>query len=82
MDVPELLLLVFWMGIYPESFLAPIRPTVQATLERVAAARELARDVLKIVRARAAHDDAVFHPTRKLSGGGAAGGRVAIFQRP
>ncbi len=38
-----LLLLVAWMGIYPEPFLAPIRPTVDALVARVADIRKLAR---------------------------------------
>jgi hypothetical protein len=39
-----LVLLVLWMGIYPEPFLAPIRPTVYAMVERVAAVQKQARD--------------------------------------
>jgi NADH-quinone oxidoreductase subunit M len=38
-----LLVLVLWMGIYPESFLAPIRPTVDALVARVAAIQQQAR---------------------------------------
>jgi NADH-quinone oxidoreductase subunit M len=38
-----LLLLVLWMGVYPESFLAPIRASVDPLVERVAAMQEQAR---------------------------------------
>jgi NADH-quinone oxidoreductase subunit M len=38
-----LLLLVFWMGIYPESFLAPIRSSVDHLVERVATVQKAAR---------------------------------------
>jgi NADH-quinone oxidoreductase subunit M len=38
-----LLALVLWMGIYPEPFLAPIRPTVDALVARVATAQRQAR---------------------------------------
>ncbi|HUH04649.1 MAG TPA: NADH-quinone oxidoreductase subunit M [Kofleriaceae bacterium] len=38
-----LLLLVFWMGVYPESFLAPIRTSVDNLVERVSAAQKTAR---------------------------------------
>jgi NADH-quinone oxidoreductase subunit M len=38
-----LLVLVLWMGIYPEPFLAPIRPTVDALVARVATVQKQAR---------------------------------------
>jgi NADH-quinone oxidoreductase subunit M len=38
-----LLILVVWMGIYPEPFLAPIRPTVDALVARVSAIQQQAR---------------------------------------
>src|SRR4051812_6385131 len=38
-----LLVLVLWMGIYPEPFLAPIRPTVDALVARVASVQKQAR---------------------------------------
>ena len=38
-----LLILVLWMGIYPEPFLAPIRPTVDALVARVATVQKQAR---------------------------------------
>src|SRR4051812_7362306 len=38
-----LLILVLWMGIYPEPFLAPIRPTVDALVAHVAAVQKQAR---------------------------------------
>jgi NADH-quinone oxidoreductase subunit M len=38
-----LLILVLWMGVYPEPFLAPIRPTVDALVARVATVRKQAR---------------------------------------
>ncbi|HEX5455497.1 MAG TPA: NADH-quinone oxidoreductase subunit M [Stellaceae bacterium] len=37
-----LLALVLWMGVYPNSFLIPIRPAVDRVVERVHAAREAA----------------------------------------
>jgi NADH-quinone oxidoreductase subunit M len=40
-----LLVLVLWMGIYPESFLAPIRPTVDALVAHVASVQQQARAV-------------------------------------
>jgi NADH:ubiquinone oxidoreductase subunit 4 (subunit M) len=38
-----LLVLVVWMGVYPEPFLAPIRPTVEALVARVASIQHQAR---------------------------------------
>jgi NADH-quinone oxidoreductase subunit M len=38
-----LIALVLWMGIYPEPFLAPIRPTVDALVARVASVQKQAR---------------------------------------
>ena len=38
-----LLILVLWMGIYPEPFLAPIRPTVDTLVARVATVQKQAR---------------------------------------
>ncbi|MGE3782945.1 MAG: NADH-quinone oxidoreductase subunit M, partial [Alphaproteobacteria bacterium] len=38
-----LLVLVVWMGVYPEPFLAPIRPTVDALVARVASIQQQAR---------------------------------------
>lgn len=51
-----LLVLVLWMGIYPEPFLAPIRPTVDALVARVATVQQQAREAAPdtIVPAQAA----------------------------
>jgi NADH-quinone oxidoreductase subunit M len=38
-----LLLLVFWMGVYPSSFLVPIRASVEHVVARVNAANKTAR---------------------------------------
>jgi NADH-quinone oxidoreductase subunit M len=48
-----LLLLVLWMGIYPASFLAPIRASVDPLVERVAAAQKAARSAASAVPAKA-----------------------------
>jgi NADH-quinone oxidoreductase subunit M len=50
-----LLVLVLWMGVYPEPFLAPIRPTVDALVARVAAIQQQARAATpnKIIPAKA-----------------------------
>lgn len=51
-----LLVLVLWMGIYPEPFLAPIRPTVDALVARVATVQQQAQEAAPdtIVPAQAA----------------------------
>jgi NADH-quinone oxidoreductase subunit M len=51
-----LLVLVLWMGIYPEPFLAPIRPTVDALVAHVAMVQQQARDAAPetIIPAKAA----------------------------
>jgi len=48
-----LLLLVLWMGIYPSSFLAPIRASVDPLVERVVAAQKAARSAASAVPAKA-----------------------------
>jgi NADH-quinone oxidoreductase subunit M len=50
-----LLILVVWMGIYPEPFLAPIRPTVDAMVARVASIQQQARAAIpgKVIPAQA-----------------------------
>src|SRR5579864_833023 len=48
-----LLLLVLWMGIYPNSFLAPIRASVDPLVERVAAAQKAARQASIVIPAKA-----------------------------
>src|SRR5260370_34258354 len=48
-----LLLLVLWMGIYPNSFLTPIRASVDPLVERVAAAQRAARQAEIVIPAKA-----------------------------
>ncbi len=48
-----LLLLVLWMGVYPNSFLAPIRASVDPLVERVAAAQKATRRAASVVPAKA-----------------------------
>ena len=38
-----LIVLVLWMGIYPNSFLKPMQPSLARVMERVPAAASLAR---------------------------------------
>jgi len=48
-----LLLLVLWMGVYPSSFLTPIRASVDPLIERVAAAQKAAQSAASAVPAKA-----------------------------
>ena len=55
-----LLLLVLWMGIYPNSFLIPIRASVDPLVERVAAAQKSTRHAEIVIPAKAGiHPSAV-----------------------
>jgi NADH-quinone oxidoreductase subunit M len=44
-----LVLLVLWMGVYPSSFLTPIRASVDPLVERVAAAQKSARQASTVI---------------------------------
>src|SRR5438067_45384 len=48
-----LLILVLWMGVYPNSFLAPIRASVDPLVERIAAAQKATRRASTVIPAQA-----------------------------
>src|SRR5205814_6661017 len=48
-----LLLLVLWMGVYPASFLGPIRPAVENIVARASAAQKAAKSADLAVPAKA-----------------------------
>jgi NADH-quinone oxidoreductase subunit M len=48
-----LLVLVLWMGVYPSSFLTPIRASVDPLVERVAAAQKVTRSAASVIPAKA-----------------------------
>jgi len=48
-----LILLVLWMGVYPSSFLIPIRASVDPLVERIAAAQKSTRSAASVVPAKA-----------------------------
>ena len=48
-----LLLLVFWMGVYPSSFLVPIRASVDNIVQRASAAQKVTRGAASVIPAKA-----------------------------
>ncbi len=48
-----LLVLVLWMGVYPDSFLTPIRASVDHLVAQVSAAQQAARSAASVVPAKA-----------------------------
>jgi len=56
-----LLVLVLWMGVYPSSFLTPIRASVDPLVERVVAAQKAARQASTVIPAQAGIQGQTLH---------------------